>query len=208
MEEIKGTAGIEREILEDAKRRVDKLLANAETEAEKIRSSADVETTRKIKALENEFDKKLATYKQESLDRLPLERLRLRTKFVDASLKASFEVWLKGLDQEVFSDFCERRLSAASSFLPAGPLVVKHKGLLESSIAKISDILGQNRALRVESTESISDKGVIVEAADLSTRVRITSEELAYAVLERYRDELASALFPKGIAESIEGDEQ
>ena len=208
MEEIKGTAGIEKEILEDAKRRVEKLLANARAEAGKVAAAAQADAEAKIEALKVEFEKKLSTYKQESLDRLPLERVRLRTKYLDVALKSSFAAWVSNIDGAVFGDFCLRRFEAVRGMIPACAVKVRHRDVDASFLDTVVNSLRKDREVELVEAGSPFDRGLYLEPADSSMIIRITSEELAHAILDKYRGELVTALFPDGIADGAEGEGQ
>jgi vacuolar-type H+-ATPase subunit E/Vma4 len=208
MEEIKGTEGIEQEILEDAKRRVEKVLANAKSETEKIVAMAQNEADKKIEALTKEFEHKLSTYREESLDRLPLERVRLRARFLDTILTDSFSKWVRSLAPEIFGRFCVRRFEANANLVPPTPVKVRYKDIGAPFLDKIVESLRANREVSVEKDLVMPYKGVSIEPLDSSMRLRITSEELSSVILDRYRGELVTALFPRGIEDLLEGDDQ
>jgi len=86
MEEIKGTEALEREILEDARKRAERIIRKAEESARLL----GVQTEKKIEeattALVGEYQAKKRIAELEMLSRLPLEKARLDISYRDEML--------------------------------------------------------------------------------------------------------------------------
>jgi V/A-type H+-transporting ATPase subunit E len=201
MEELVSTGALEREILEDARKKAIRLLRSADEEVSKI---AGAITGRKADAtadIEKRSAAKAARYREESLKRLPLELARLKTAYVDATLREAVEAFMADLPESRIEAMAASRLRAAAAFLDGRDLRVRRRGL-GAQAAERAVAVALPAARIVESVEdaALSAAGLLAEAADGSASMRATVDQAAGALLDGRRGELARVLCAEALA--------
>ncbi|MDR1099559.1 MAG: hypothetical protein LBL28_03675 [Treponema sp.] len=133
MEELQSTEALDRELLEDARKKAFRILKTAD-DAVKANAESWEEKTRNAIA---ELEKQYADRRQESiveiLARLPLEMRRIWSEKVENFLDSAVEDWFKGLGREqvlaLLSRELEHRLAGCPEFAAAGTIRVGLKCL-------------------------------------------------------------------------------
>ena len=101
MEELRSTDALDREILEDARKKADKILKTAEAAI----SKAQAEWAARIEHDITEMQGRIETATRERIDeiqgRMPLDRRRLRSEFAGNALKSSLNSWLDALPRDM-----------------------------------------------------------------------------------------------------------
>jgi vacuolar-type H+-ATPase subunit E/Vma4 len=195
MEEIKGTEALEREILEDAAKRSDRIVRKAAEEAESLKRRSAQELDAKVAALEREKADKIAAMRRETLSKLPLEKTRRKARFIDGALKASVRETLDGMDGEKLGAWCLSALKARASALKGRKVLLRWKGLGREALSAIEDSLGAAIASSVED-QTLPARGIVIGAADGSMAMVLDEALLEDILLDEARGELAAALFP------------
>ncbi|MBL8967516.1 MAG: hypothetical protein JNG85_10920 [Spirochaetaceae bacterium] len=91
MEEIASTEVLEREILDDARRKAERVLRDADAAVRAAEAAGRDRAARSVGELEAEYEARDARYRNETLARLPLERARIKAAHVDARLRAALD---------------------------------------------------------------------------------------------------------------------
>ena len=195
MEEIKGTEALEREILEDAAKRAERIVRKAGEEAESLKRRSAQELDAKIAALERDKADKIAAMRRETFSKLPLEKTRQKARFIDVALKDSVRQALAGMDGEKLGSWCLSALKARMSALGGRKITLRHKGLGSAALGGMAALLG---AALVSSAEdpALPARGIAVSAADGSMTAQLDEALLEDILLDEARGELAAALLP------------
>jgi V/A-type H+-transporting ATPase subunit E len=202
MEELRSTEILDQEIREDARRKAEKILKDAERDCAAIASEASVRIAELRAAKESETKTRVESYRRDAESRLPLDKERRLVSFIDSSVNAALEEWFRGIGPE-------RRLALY------GALLARYRPTLDEKRVRVScsgyatdaarsiveGTLGKGSILSVAELDGpeaarvrLSD-GLLVEAEDRSLSFRATREELTRSILEDRRQELAEALF-------------
>ena len=88
MEEIRGTEALEQEILEDARRRAERILRKAENDVKEWNAQREQRLQEAIEALTREYEAKKRAAEQDMQSHLPLEKTRLEIGYRDEALRA------------------------------------------------------------------------------------------------------------------------
>jgi vacuolar-type H+-ATPase subunit E/Vma4 len=195
MEEIKGTEALEREILEDAAKRSERIVRKAGEEAESLKRRSAQELDAKVAALEREKNDKIAAMRRETLSKLPLEKTRQKAKFIDGALKASVREALDGMDGEKLGAWCLSALKARVPALEGRKVLLRWKGLGRGALSAIEDLLGAAIASSTED-RALTTRGVVLGTADGSMAMALDEALLEDILLDEARGELAQALLP------------
>jgi ATP-dependent helicase YprA (DUF1998 family) len=133
MEELQSTEALDRELLEDARKKAFRILKTA---GDAITANAE-SWEKKTREAIAELEKHYAGLRQESiveiLARLPLEMRRIWSEKVEAFLDAAVEDWFRGLSREqvlaLLTRELECRLAGCPEFTAAGTVRVGIKSL-------------------------------------------------------------------------------
>lgn len=195
MEEIRGTETLEREILEDARRRADRILRKAEDDATSLRTQAERKVEEALAALNQEYSLKRQRAEQELRSRLPLEKMRLDIGYRDTRLREETARAVAALQPEALGQWCVARLSRHAELLGSSMVKVAVRGLDASTIDRIAALFPQGSSSATVEDASMAARGLAVEPADGSYHISITEAELTEWLLDEKRGELAAALF-------------
>jgi len=195
MEEIRGTEALEQEILDDARKRAERIVRKAQEDAKSMRSGADKEIEQSLEALRQAYRQRQEKAEQEARSRIPLEKIRLEIQFKDAKLREVTETAVSTLPSALFARWCIAKLERQEELVRSSSARVMVDGLDEDSLRRIKALLGDRSASSLVEDASMKVRGVIVEPSDRSFRISITEHELLDWLLDEKRGELATALF-------------
>lgn len=195
MEELVSTGALEREILEDARKKALRILRGADEDVAKITGSVQGRKAEATADIERRFAERASRYREESLKRLPLEKARIKTAFVDATLRQALEAFMAALPEARIEAMAAARLKAAASFLDGKELRVRHRGLDPAAARRaVKTALPGARIVEIKDDAGLPAPGLVAETADGSAAMRATADLAAGELLDRRRGELAHAL--------------
>lgn len=195
MEEIRGTEALEREILEDARKRADRIIRKAEENARLLGAQTEQRIKEAISALLSEYRIKKRTAELEMLSRLPLEKARLDILYRDEILRKALKEALASMNPRLFGLWCVKRLACQAELVRKSPAKVLVHGLDSETMRDIGALFGQGSDISIEEASTMKVRGLIVEPMDASYRISITENDLLEWLLDEKRGELAAALF-------------
>ena len=139
MEELQSTEILDREILEDARKKAHRILKTAESTI--TAKSADWE--KNLNAVLDELEKKYAQHGKLAVDeitaRLPIDKRRAKARKIEELLYSAVKTWYGGLSRERILDLLrkelEKRIAACEKFTTAGGVRV-YIHLLEQAEAQ------------------------------------------------------------------------
>ena len=162
------------------------------------------------KELKEKNEKKLEIYKKNLSSAVPLEKERFLVSFVQKEIENAVSEYLSSLSLEKKIELLGNHLKKYEDVLKNKTLTAYFYGLTQSNVKKVLDkkvnvteyketMFGK---LLIEEDFGLKDKiGIILEADDLSVRVRLTLSELVSQLLNKYRSELCNALFEGGLVQ-------
>lgn len=195
MEEIRGTEALEREILEDARKRADRIIRKAEENARLLGAQTEQRIKEAKAALLSEYQIKKKTAELEMLSRLPLEKARLDILYRDEILRKALKEALASMNPRLFGLWCVKRLACQVELVRKSPAKVLVHGLDSETMRDIGALFGQGSDISIEEASTMKVRGLIVEPMDASYRISITENDLLEWLLDEKRGELAAALF-------------
>jgi hypothetical protein len=166
MEEIQSTEVLDREILEDARRKAFKILKAADGV---VKASAE-NWKKKTRDAMAELEKHYADRRQESLveilTRLPLEMQRIWSEKVEGSLNAAVDAWFGALSRPRILELLDRELAVRLAVCPefAGAPAIR-VGIFSLSQAEAGDLVKKHLPKAALAFENISprDEGPVRE---------------------------------------------
>jgi len=195
MEEIRGTEALEQEILDDARKRADRILRKADDDAKALQAQTDQKIKEVADALAQEYRSRRETAEREMRSRLPLEKMRLEIEYRDEMLHKALQAALVAADTRLFGRWCVRRLKREVELVRSSTAKVLIHGLDAPTAQDIRALFNDVSSVSIEESPSMKVRGLTVEPADNSYHISITENELVAWLLDEKRGELGTSLF-------------
>lgn len=195
MEEVRGTEALEQEILDDARKRADRIVRKAEEDAKALQAQTDQKIKDAVDALKREYEAKKDHARQDVSSRVPLERMRLEIEYRDTMLRDALRQALASMDSRLFGRWCLYQLRREIELVRNSKAKVAIHGLDAVTAKEMKELFSDTPAVTVVEDSSMSLRGVFVKPADDSYHVSITEDELMAWLLDEKRGELGAALF-------------
>ena len=110
MEELRSTEVLDREILEDARKKAFKILKTADDSVQSQAKRWERKTQRAINEIRKSYEKQSEKVRQEIHARGPLDKRRLRSETAEIFMRNAMENFLKGLDRNTLLLILEREM--------------------------------------------------------------------------------------------------
>ncbi|HOX49110.1 MAG TPA: hypothetical protein PLG14_07990 [Spirochaetales bacterium] len=204
MEEIASTEALEREILEDSRRKSERVLKEADEESRAVQAQAEERAAKAFASLEADYAARLDRLRAESLARVPLEKARLKAAHVHARVAGLVASRLAALSAErkaalVRALALEAGAACRSRF--ASGAALGFRGLSPEEAARIAaEALPGVRVAAPAEDPGLPAAGLLLEAADGSLSLRATVDLLGERLLDERRGELALSLCAKAMS--------
>lgn len=205
MEELRSTEILDKEIEADARKKVEKILKNADSECERI--LADVENRVKDASEQKSkyYKSKIEQFEKNVNAALPLEKERFLVKFYADSVSSSLNDYLKKIGSEkrlsLIEKSLEKKLEVTSgkkfNALVFGIPLDSAKKLLESKkidVGSVSEVTFESSGEETAFGNEIHE-GMIIESEDKVLRLRLTIDQILREIEDKYSEELALSLF-------------
>lgn len=193
MEEIKTSEKLEQEILEDARRKAERILKGAEKSIGEIEAEWKKKEEAFLATSKQELEAKKKRILEEISASIPLEVKRMELRILNEKFESSLEKFFEELTDEEFSSLIQPRLARVSSFFQGKPLTLIYNRVSQAE-PLVRSVLQGARILSVQ--EGDLPRGIQIQSEDGAVRYRLTVEELKEEVVQSYRREVFEALFP------------
>jgi V/A-type H+/Na+-transporting ATPase subunit E len=198
MEEIRSSEALDHEILEDARKKAERILRQVDVDSAALAAERDTKTAHELEQLGKRIEARLATFEKEVLARAPLEKKRKRIDFMERKLDEAILGFFGGIEPSDRAKVLGSRLARAAEAFSGRAVIVEARGLGKAEAEGIvASAFPGVPVLRVEETTARQDEaGLIVSAEDGAMLFRATFAEVKADLLDTRREELARALFP------------
>ena len=204
MEELRSTEILDKEIHEDARRKADKILKDAESDCQEIGVKAVASFEKTSESKKAEYEQMLASYKRDSDAAVPLEKQRRLISFIDNSVREALDGWFGAAGAKKKLSALHRLLEKYSAVLTGKRFEVLSRGFSKKDVSELAaSVLGKDAELSItELSGTEADKinlseGFTMRADDGSVFCRVTCDELKNELLQNHRQELAERLLGK-----------
>lgn len=207
MEELRSTEILDKEIHEDARKKAEKILSDADSECKKILEAVSnrIESVRKEK--EAVYAEKLASDKKNSEASVPLEQERFLVSFESDAVMVAINNYLQKLEESKQLTLIKNLLNRYKDVLGAGRIKAQVFGFdLVAVESLLKDVFGSPKILEcTQISYALSGaedpvglelhKGIILETQDDGIRCRATLGEVVAELIDAHSFELAQTLF-------------
>ncbi|MDR0452360.1 MAG: ATPase [Treponema sp.] len=206
MEELQSTEVLDREILEDARRKAQRILKAADEEAAESEKAWERKMQKAVVELKRRSGERLETGRAEIMSRLPLDRRRLALERTDRLLREAAASYLGGLGREKLLGILSRDLAERAGELEdaaGGESVFKAEyrflsqgeaeGLLKKAFPENTFAFKEGDAAYARAG---SFPGIVADFG--AVRLSVSADAALETLLSEKRGELASALLGEG----------
>jgi hypothetical protein len=195
MEELQSTEALEREILEDARKKAAKILKNADDAVLAKSSEWEKKTAAALDALDKKFALQGEASEREIMIRLPLDKRRARMQRIEKMLESAVDNWYLGLGRakviELLKTELVKRLKFCGDFQNWETCLFNRLERAEAE-AIIGEALGKNGIPFKEISPQGKFPEIILETK--SARVTSSINQIVGYFLSEKRRELTEAL--------------
>jgi vacuolar-type H+-ATPase subunit E/Vma4 len=207
MEELQSTEILDREILEDARKKAYKILKTAD---ETVKAGAE-EWEKKNRSALGELDKRYAERLEraslEIMARLPLDKRRAKSELIEGLLKNAVDSWFNALSHDRILGIIEKELALRLAACPdsdtAAPRVTLHnmgrdeaEALLRKTLVKDGRKLPSS--LQITEMPSISKYPAMIIDTQ-AVRITVSIDMVLDTLLHERREELVGALIGEAV---------
>jgi hypothetical protein len=198
MEELQSTDVLDREILEDARKKAKRILAAAEETIAAAAKSWEKRAEKDSGELQKNFAARLGKARGELMARLPLDKRRAHSEKVEALLVSAMDERLESLPREKILAILARELRRCAAGLPeSGPLEAGCRSLSQEELADLLNASLPGKEWTFKKTMGFHQlsgdlPAIIVDSP--AARLTASVDALAASLLEDSRAELVSAL--------------
>ncbi|MCL2180156.1 MAG: hypothetical protein FWB83_03425 [Treponema sp.] len=141
MEELQSTEILDREILEDARKKALRILKTCEETIKTQNADWEKKTAKNIDELNIKYEKLSKTESERVMARLPIDKLRVKIERIENMLSEAVDEWYKGMDRssvlKILSVELKKRLSQCIEFNLSNQIAANISGLTQEEAKKI-----------------------------------------------------------------------
>lgn len=202
MQELRSTDILDKEILNDARKKAEKILKKADADCAELLAKVDSDIAKAKAEKEEFFNKKLEAYERDQQNTIPLEKQRFEVSFIQNAVAAEMNAYLQSLTEEKRLEIATKNFDFNSELkfkayvygfelAEASKFLTKKlgKNLLSCEMTVFRKIVME------EDCGLTKPQGIILESEDKTYRARLTLSEVCGNLLNVNRNELADALF-------------
>jgi vacuolar-type H+-ATPase subunit E/Vma4 len=202
MEELQSTEILDREILEDARKKVVRILKTAEETVHAQTAEWENKTLTSIDELDKKYGEQQETVSAKIMARLPVDKHRVKIEKIEGLLYSAVETWFKNLNRrrilDLLTEELAKRLALCEDFSSSGKISALINGIdrkeAESVFKKLNLTCDINEDLTVRRYPSI-----MLEIGKV--RVIASIEKIVDFLLQEKRAELVAALIDPAFIE-------
>ena len=204
MEELRSAEILDKEIQDDARKKAEKILRNADTQCDQIMAQVESRLEEAKKEKEIYFNQKADQVKKDLDSSMPLEKSRFLVSYISSSIAKGINEYLKTLSSEKRFELAVSLLNQFSNLVSDRTFDAAVYGFDPAYVkSTLSSKVKINSCSSVDFAKSGSEavdgieihEGVILLSEDKSVKIRLTLEEVITELIDKYRKELAVTLF-------------
>ena len=200
MEELQTTEALDKEILEDARKKAFKILKNADDSIGSSFASWEKKLQKSKEKVQRSFAEKKEHLTLEIMARLPMDKRRIRSETIDRFLNEAMEDFLSSLDCPAMLRILEnelgKRKTEISAVLPGREASLRYRHLSKEECTALAASSFPGASFRYSEDPlymvSGSFPALVIDFSHL--RITISADRAAEALLLDKRAELAAAL--------------
>lgn len=205
MEELQSTEVLEREILEDARKKALRILKTADDTLNEKISEWENKTTDTINTLEANYNEQRKLLEEKIMARLPIDKLRVKVNKIESLLKEAVNDWYKQTSRDRIVELLTDELSKRLDILKGIRSVSKMKATYSNMDIEEVKAVFKNSNIDIQDIQEIKSGNpypVITIDTD-NTRIIASIQEKINFLLSKKREELVEALVGRDFMENV-----
>jgi len=195
MEELQSTDILDREILEDARKKALRILKTADETIHAQTAEWDKKTSGSIGELEKKYSEQSGAEFEKVMARLPIDKLRAKIEKIEGLLQSAVEDWYKGLSRSqvlgLLKDELSKRLAQCEGVANSNGKNAFFSGLdREEAKAVLKTVTGSCNIEEIPSADHYPS--ITLETGD--ARIIASIQKSIDFLLQEKREELVEAL--------------
>jgi len=194
MEELQSTEILEREILDDARKKALRILKAADDTVLAKNTEWNNKTTESITDLENKYTEQKKLISEKIMSRLPIDKLRAKAEKTESFLQDAVKNWYESLDRQIILNLLKKEINKRLSLCvipPAAKKDIYYSGLDIKEVLSIIKPTGDSYSFKEIPSASHYPK-ITIETENFNIIASI--EEIINYYLDVKREELVKAL--------------
>lgn len=200
MEEIVATDAMRAEILEDARKKAEHILRDADEESAREAEAGRSAASKASAGIGSESAARISRKEAEAEARLPLDSMRLRTEFVDRALREAAKDFVSSLPEAEIERIALSMIERGAPYLAGKRATVRRRGLPASAARAAAAAIGPDALAEDSEDGSLPAAGLAAFAEDGSVSLYATADIVEERLLGERRAELAAALCAESLA--------
>jgi hypothetical protein len=207
MEVLHSTDIIGEEIKEEARKKADHILKNAELEIEALRKGLD-ERLEKLEEEQKEiYSSKIKKYKDSVFVTLPLKKWKKKVEYVENALNEALKSYFASISVDKKLEIIKIMLEKFKNVVDGKTIILKCSGFDKEKIQKLSLSIFSTVTIKECREASYSEKrfadvyeGVIIEDIEKTFICKAGMEQAKKNIFDEKKDMLAKALFGESLS--------
>jgi vacuolar-type H+-ATPase subunit E/Vma4 len=201
MEELQSTEALDREILEDARKKAFKILKSADESAAASKASWERKLEKTLAQAKQSYAEKVEQGRTEIMARLPMDRRRVKSEKIESLLSKAKNDFLSSLDRATILDLLKRELEQRLANADEdGACALRYRGLAKNELDPIVKNINVS-SQKEDPLYSIAGSFPAIVLDYPGLRVTASVDAAAADILLDKRAELATALLGSEAAE-------
>jgi len=207
MEEIHSTEILDREILEDARKKASRILKTNEDTIYTQNAKWEKKINDSIAELNKKYDKQKENEAERVMSRLPVDKLRAKIEKIETLLHTAIKDWYNNLNRsqiiDILSNDLSKKLISCKNFSLNEQTNIETQNLDPNETQTIINSLTQHSTFRISHSALVvsSYPSITLESGDI--RIIASIENILDHLLQERRFELTEALLGRDIMENI-----
>ncbi len=199
MEVLKTSEELEKQILEDARKKAQRILESADKECASVRAEWARKLEEESARMEEQAGKEMKALQGELDASLPLDFMRARLGFIEEALRSQLRALFSGFTAQEKAEVITSLTRRVESLFKGKTVIARVGGITTQEAEKILRSLPGVTVQGVSALPAEMGEGIMLETPDGKIRYRGTFAELQERLLEEHREELKHALLGKDV---------
>jgi V/A-type H+-transporting ATPase subunit E len=197
LEVLKTSEELERQILEDARKKAHRILENADKECAAIRAEWAKKLEEEAARMGEECEREIRALHDELQASLPLDFMRARLSFIEEALRRQLREFFDELSSVEKVEIITALVKRVETLFTGKRVVAYVNGIPASEAEKLLRVFPGIVVDAVKPLPPEKGGGIVLETPDEKIRYRGTFNEIQERLLEEHREELKTALLGK-----------
>ena len=197
---MKTSEELEKQILEDARKKAQRILENADKECVSVQAEWAKKLEEETARMEEDAEREMKALQSELDASLPLDFMRARLGFIEDALRSRLRALFSGFSAQEKAEIIATLLKRVEPLFKGKTVTALVNGISAEEAGKIVRAVMPEAALQeVKELPAEMGEGIVLETPDGRIRYRGTFSELQERLLEEHREELKLALLGKDL---------